>query len=240
MRLNELKDNAGSRKLRVRVGRGIGSGMGKQAGRGGKGQTARSGVRLAGFEGGQMPLHRRLPKRGFNKRNRKVWNEINLGRLQEAVDAGRLDAGKPVDVAALVAAGLARRTLDGVRLLGEGELKAGLKLTVNHATATAKAAVEKAGGSVTLIVKKVLAADEAKRKKICGKEGRSRQAQGCRERGMRGRELLVPNRWPATRGATLAGRLSASHLGGRRGAEEGAAIPALGQGELQWFRPPSN
>ena len=92
MRLNELKDNAGSRKLRVRVGRGIGSGMGKQAGRGGKGQTARSGVRLAGFEGGQMPLHRRLPKRGFNKRDRKVWNEINLGRLQEAVDAGRLDA----------------------------------------------------------------------------------------------------------------------------------------------------
>ena len=170
MRLNELKDNQGSRKLRVRVGRGIGSGMGKQAGRGGKGQTARSGVRLAGFEGGQMPLHRRLPKRGFNKRNRKEWNEINLGRLQEAVDAGRLDAKKPVDLAALVAAGLVRRPLDGVRLLGEGELKAGLKFTVNHATATAKAAIEKAGGSVTLIVKKVLAADEAKRKKTAAKK----------------------------------------------------------------------
>ena len=179
MRLNELKDNAGSRKLRVRVGRGIGSGMGKQAGRGGKGQTARSGVRLAGFEGGQMPLHRRLPKRGFNKRNRKEWNEINLGRLQEAVDAGRLDAGKPVDVAALIAAGLARRALDGVRLLGEGELKAGLKLTVNHATATAKAAVEKAGGSVTLIEKKVLAADEAKRKKSAAKKAASGKPKGA-------------------------------------------------------------
>ena len=173
MRLNELKDNQGSRKLRVRVGRGIGSGMGKQAGRGGKGQTARSGVRLAGFEGGQMPLHRRLPKRGFNKLNRKEWNEINLGRLQEAVDAGRLDAKKPVDVAALIEAGLIRRPLDGVRILGEGELKAGLKLTVNYATATAKAAVEKAGGSLTLIEKKVLAADEAKRKKSAAKKAAS-------------------------------------------------------------------
>jgi large subunit ribosomal protein L15 len=170
MRLNELKDNQGSRKFRLRIGRGIGSGMGKQGGRGGKGQTARSGVRLAGFEGGQMPLHRRLPKRGFNKRNRKEWNEINVGRLQEAVDAGRLDAKKPVDVAALVAAGLARRTLDGVRLLGEGEIKVGLKLTVNHATASAKAAIEKAGGSLTLIVKKVLPADEAKRKKSAAKK----------------------------------------------------------------------
>ncbi len=170
MRLNELKDNPGSRKFRVRVGRGIGSGMGKQAGRGGKGQTARSGVRIGGFEGGQMPLHRRLPKRGFNKRNRKDWNEINVGRLQEAVDAGRLNAKEPIDVAALVAAGLARRPLDGVRLLGEGELKVSLKLTVNHATASAKAAVEKAGGSLTLIEKKVLAADEAKRKKSAAKK----------------------------------------------------------------------
>lgn len=170
MRLNEIRDNPGSRKVRVRIGRGIGSGVGKTGGRGGKGQTARSGVRLGGFEGGQMPLHRRLPKRGFNKFNRKVWNEINLGRLQEAVDAGRLDAKKPVDAAALVAAGLVRRPLDGVRILGEGELKAALSLTVNHATATAKAAVEKAGGSITLIVPKVLAADEAKRKKTAAKK----------------------------------------------------------------------
>src|ERR1700741_5068813 len=170
MRLNELKDTPGSRKTRVRIGRGIGSGMGKMGGRGGKGQTARSGVRLAGFEGGQMPLHRRLPKRGFNKRNRKEWNEVNIGRLQEAIDAGRINAKDPVDVAALVAAGLARRPLDGVRLLGEGELKVSLKLTVNHATASAKAAVEKAGGSVTLIEKKGLAADEAKRKKSAPKK----------------------------------------------------------------------
>jgi large subunit ribosomal protein L15 len=176
MRLNELKDNPGSRKMRVRVGRGIGSGMGKQAGRGGKGQTARSGVRLSGFEGGQMPLHRRLPKRGFNKRNRKEFNEINLGRLQAAVDAKLIDAGKPVDAAALLAAGLIRRTLDGVRLLGEGELKAKLALTVNHASAKAKTAIEQAGGSITLIERKVLAADEAKRKKSAAKKAKTGKA----------------------------------------------------------------
>ena len=170
MRLNEIRDNPGARKVRVRVGRGIGSGIGKTSGRGGKGQTARSGVRIGGFEGGQMPLHRRLPKRGFNKLNRKIWNEINLGRLQEAVDAGRLDAKKPVDVAALVAAGLVRRPLDGVRILGEGELKAALKLTVNHATASAKAAIEKAGGSIALIEVKVLEADVAKSKKSAAKK----------------------------------------------------------------------
>jgi large subunit ribosomal protein L15 len=176
MRLNELKDNPGSRKVRVRVGRGIGSGMGKQAGRGGKGQTARSGVRLGGFEGGQMPLHRRLPKRGFNKRNRKEFNEINLGRLQAAVDAKLIDAQKPIDAAALLAAGLIRRTLDGVRLLGEGELKAKLALTINHASAKAKAAVEEAGGSIALIEKKVLPADEAKRQKTAAKRAKTGKA----------------------------------------------------------------
>src|SRR5918999_6130147 len=124
MKLSDIADNAGSRKKRMRIGRGIGSGIGKTSGRGGKGQTARSGVRLGGFEGGQMPLHRRLPKRGFNKLNRKVWNEVNLGRLQAAIDAGQLDPGKPVDVAALVASGILRRPHDGVRVLGEGELKA--------------------------------------------------------------------------------------------------------------------
>jgi len=173
MRLNELKDNPGSRKMRVRIGRGIGSGMGKTGGRGGKGQTARAGVRLGGFEGGQMPLHRRLPKRGFNKRNRKDFNEINVGGLQAAVEDGRLDAGKPVDVAALVAVGILRRPKDGLRLLGEGELKAALTLTVNHASATAKAAVEKAGGSIKLIEKKVLAADEAKRQKTAAKKAKT-------------------------------------------------------------------
>jgi large subunit ribosomal protein L15 len=176
MRLNELKDNPGSRKMRVRIGRGIGSGMGKMGGRGGKGQTARAGVRLGGFEGGQMPLHRRLPKRGFNKRNPKHFNEINLGRLQAAIDAKIIDASKPVDATALLAAGLIRRALDGVRLLGEGELKAKLALTVNHATASAKTAVEKAGGSITLIEKKVLAADEAKRKKSAAKKAKTGKA----------------------------------------------------------------
>ena len=172
MRLNELKDNPGSRKLRIRIGRGIGSGMGKMGGRGGKGQTARSGVRLGGFEGGQMPLHRRLPKRGFNKRNRKVFNEVPLARLQAAIDANLIDPAKPVDAAVLVAAGVIRRPLDGVRILG-GELKAKLALTVDHATAGAKAAIEGAGGSIALIEKKVLPADEAKRKKSAAKKAKT-------------------------------------------------------------------
>jgi large subunit ribosomal protein L15 len=170
MRLNELKDNPGARKMRVRIGRGIGSGVGKMGGRGGKGQTARSGTSIGGFEGGQMPLHRRLPKRGFNKLNRKEWNEVSPARLQAAVDAGRLDVSAPVDVTALIGAGVLRRRLDGVRLLGGGELKTALKLTVNHATPSAREAVEKAGGSVTLIEKKVLAADEAKRAKTAKKK----------------------------------------------------------------------
>ena len=176
MRLNELKDNPGSRKFRLRIGRGIGSGIGKTGGRGGKGQTARSGVAIGGFEGGQMPLHRRLPKRGFNKLNRKTYNEVNLGRLQKAIDDGRLDAGKPVDVAVLVAAGVVRRPLDGLRVLGEGELKAKLAITANHISATAKSAIEKAGGSVSLIERKVLAADEAKRKKTAAKKAKTTKA----------------------------------------------------------------
>src|SRR3979490_2729278 len=122
MKLSDIADNAGSRKKRMRVGRGIGSGKGKTAGRGGKGQTARSGVRIKGFEGGQMPLHRRLPKRGFrNTPFAKRYNEVNLGRVQAAIDAGKLDAGATVDVAALVKAGVLRREKDGVRLLGVGE-----------------------------------------------------------------------------------------------------------------------
>ncbi len=169
MRLNEIKDNPGARKERVRIGRGIGSGMGKMGGRGGKGQTARSGVRLAGFEGGQMPLHRRLPKRGFNKLNPQHFNEINVGALQAAIDGKTLDASKPIDNAVLVAAGVMRRAKDGLRLLGDGELKARVNVTVNHASASATAAVEKAGGTVTLVAKKVLAADEAKRAKTAAK-----------------------------------------------------------------------
>jgi large subunit ribosomal protein L15 len=170
MRLNEIKDKHGARKERVRVGRGIGSGLGKQGGRGGKGQTARTGVAIGGFEGGQMPLHRRLPKRGFNKWRRKDFNEINVGALQQAIDDKRLDAGKPVDLEALVAAGIIRRAKDGLRLLGSGEIKAKLSLTVDHASGTAKAAIEKAGGSIKLIEKKVLEADEIKRKKTAAKK----------------------------------------------------------------------
>lgn len=165
MRLNGIKDNAGSRKFRTRVGRGIGSGLGKMGGRGGKGQTARTGVALAGFEGGQMPLHRRLPKRGFNAWRPQSFNEINVGALQKAIDDKRVDGGKAIDVASLVASGVFRRAKDGVRLLGEGEITSKVAITVNHASVKAKAAIEKAGGSVTVIPVKVLAADEAKRKK---------------------------------------------------------------------------
>ena len=170
MRLNEIKDKHGSKKERVRIGRGIGSGVGKTGGRGGKGQTARSGVAIGGFEGGQMPLHRRLPKRGFNKWRRKDYNEVNIGALQQAIDDKRLDAGKPVDLDALVAAGIVRRAKDGLRLLGSGEITAKLTLTVDHASGAAKTAIEKAGGSIKLIEKKVLPADEAKRKKSAAKK----------------------------------------------------------------------
>ncbi|HWK33675.1 MAG TPA: 50S ribosomal protein L15 [Hyphomicrobium sp.] len=183
MRLNEIKDKHGARKERVRIGRGIGSGVGKTGGRGGKGQTARSGVAIGGFEGGQMPLHRRLPKRGFNKWNRKDYNEINLGALQKAVDDKRIDAGKPIDVAALVEAGILRRAKDGLRVLGSGEITAKLSLTVDHVSATAKTAIEKAGGSITVIEKKVLPADEAKRQKTAAKKntGTSKKPAGASE-----------------------------------------------------------
>lgn len=150
MRLNELRDNAGAAKLRTRVGRGIGSGKGKTGGRGVKGQKSRSGVAIKGFEGGQMPLHMRLPKRGFNKPNRKAWAEINLGRLQKAIDEGKLDAKAAIDAAALINAGLVRRELDGIRLLAKGELKAKVEITVAGASKAAVAAVEKAGGKVNL------------------------------------------------------------------------------------------
>jgi len=152
MKLHELADRPGARKKRARIGRGIGSGMGKTGGRGGKGQTARSGVRIKGFEGGQMPLHRRLPKRGFrNTSFARKLNEVNLGRVQAAVEAGRLDAGALVDAAALVKAGVLRRAKDGVRLLGAGEIKAKVAFSVWGASKSAVAAVEKAGGSVTIL-----------------------------------------------------------------------------------------
>ena len=151
MKLSDIADNAGSRKKRMRVGRGIGSGKGKTSGRGGKGQTARSGVRIKGFEGGQMPLHRRLPKRGFNNIFRLDFAEINLDRLQEAIDAKLVDAKETVTVELLVKAGVIRRAKDGLRLLGRGELKAKLAIEVHGASKSAVAAVEKAGGTVKIL-----------------------------------------------------------------------------------------
>ncbi len=148
MKLNGIKDNEGSTKARMRVGRGIGSGKGKQAGRGGKGQTARSGVRIKGFEGGQMPLHRRLPKRGFNQPAPLDLNEVNLGRVQSAIDAGKLDASQPITVEALIAAGVVSRARDGVKILGNGELTARAAFEVYGASKSAVAQIEKAGGSV--------------------------------------------------------------------------------------------
>jgi large subunit ribosomal protein L15 len=152
MKLNQIADRPGAKKSRTRIGRGIGSGKGKTGGRGGKGQTARTGVRIKGFEGGQMPLHRRLPKRGFrNTSFQLALNEINVGRIQAAIDSGSLDANSPVDVAALVQAGLVSRARDGVKLLGQGELKAKVDFTVWRASKSAIAAVEKAGGSVKIL-----------------------------------------------------------------------------------------
>src|SRR4051812_24767772 len=146
MKLSDIADNAGSRKKRMRVGRGIGSGKGKTAGRGGKGQTARSGVRIKGFEGGQMPLHRRLPKRGFTNIFKLDFAEINLDRLQEAVDAKLIDAKDTITIESLVKAGVTRRAKDGLRLLGRGELKSKLTIEAHGASKPAIAAVEKGGG----------------------------------------------------------------------------------------------
>jgi large subunit ribosomal protein L15 len=151
MRLNQLRDNPGARKARTRVGRGIGSGLGKTAGRGGKGQTARKGGAKAGFEGGQMPIYRRLPKRGFNKPNKIAYNEVTLKRVQSAIDAKRLDASQPVTQEALLAAGVVDKPRGGVRLVGGGEIRSKAAFEVFYATKGAIAAVEKAGGSVKIL-----------------------------------------------------------------------------------------
>ena len=150
MKLNEIADNPGARKARMRVGRGIGSGKGKTAGRGVKGQKSRTGVAIKGFEGGQMPLYRRIPKRGFRPPNQKAWQVVNLGSLQKAIDDKKLDAAQPIDAAAMQAAGLFKNPSDGVRLLGKGEIKTKIEVKVAGASASAIAAVEKAGGKVEL------------------------------------------------------------------------------------------
>ena len=213
MRLNEIKDKVGSRKERVRIGRGIGSGVGKQGGRGGKGQTARSGVAIGGFEGGQMPLHRRLPKRGFNK-----WQPQGLQRDQHR----RAAAGDRRQAARRLQARGRRRTRccrppapsQGRRApAGRGEIKAKLSLTVDHASASAKAAIEKAGGSIKLIEKKVLPADEAKRKKTAAKK--SKAAKPARSRWL-ARTRNRPSR-SVSRGTDTVSGVAAnglrSHLG---------------------------
>ncbi|MEO6387492.1 MAG: 50S ribosomal protein L15 [Croceibacterium sp.] len=164
MKLNDLRDNQGARKGRMRVGRGIGSGKGKTAGRGQKGQTSRSGVSINGFEGGQMPLHMRLPKRGFNNPFGKDYAEVNLGQIQKLIDDGKLDAKKLIDHAALKEAGVARGGKDGVRLLGKGEIKAKAQFKVDGASKGALAAVEKAGGSVEVIYKKPAGEKAAEKK----------------------------------------------------------------------------
>jgi large subunit ribosomal protein L15 len=151
MKLNGIRDNEGATKNRMRVGRGIGSGKGKTGGRGVKGQKARTGVSIKGFEGGQMPLHRRLPKRGFNKPNARELNEVNLGRIQQAVEAGKLDAAAAITVESLVAAGIVSKPRDGVKILGIGDLTAKLTFQVAGASKSAVAAIEKAGGSVTIL-----------------------------------------------------------------------------------------
>lgn len=170
MKLNELRDNEGARKSKIRVGRGIGSGKGKTGGRGQKGQKSREGVSIAGFEGGQMPLHMRLPKRGFNNIFAKDHAEVNLGAIQKAVDAGKLDASGTIDHAALKAAGLARGGKDGVRLLGKGEFSAKLNFVVAGVSASARQAVEAAGGSVE--VPTIVPAAE----KAAAKKGQARAA----------------------------------------------------------------
>ncbi|MDN3645041.1 50S ribosomal protein L15 [Pontixanthobacter aestiaquae] len=184
MKLNELRDNPGARKVRTRVGRGIGSGKGKTAARGQKGQKSRSGVSIKGFEGGQMPLHMRIPKRGFNNPFGMDYAEVNIGMIQKFIDEKKLDAKKDIDHAALKAAGLAKGGKDGVRLLGKGEIKAKAKLIVHGASKGAVAAVEKAGGSVEVLPKpkhdggqgdkapKGKAFERAAAEKAAGKDGK--------------------------------------------------------------------
>lgn len=177
MRLNEISDNPGARKRRMRIGRGIGSGKGKTGGRGVKGQKSRTGVRIKGFEGGQMPLHRRLPKRGFKKPNQLDFEVVNTGYLQAAIEKGRLDAKKVIDLAQLKAAGLVHGNRDGVRLLAKGELKSKIEIHVHGASKPALEAVEKAGGKVVLPVV-TSTADEAPAKKKTASKAKSAKAEG--------------------------------------------------------------
>ncbi|MFC3711376.1 50S ribosomal protein L15 [Sphingoaurantiacus capsulatus] len=176
MKLNEIRDNQGARKGRVRVGRGIGSGVGKTAGRGQKGQKSRSGVSINGFEGGQMPLHMRIPKRGFNNIFRKDYVVVNLGTLQRALDEKKIDAKATIDAAALVAAGVLTKSRDGVRLLAKGSLTAKLNLKVSGASKSAIEAVEKAGGTVEVIAPRAEKTAETEKTDKAGKTAKAKKA----------------------------------------------------------------
>ena len=182
MKLNELSPREGSVKKRMRVGRGPGSGKGKTAGRGVKGQKARTGVSIAGFEGGQMPLHMRLPKRGFNSLNRKDFAEVNLWRLAQAIEAGKLDGSKPIDAEVLIASGVIRRKKDGVRLLGTGTAPKGLNLTIYSASSGARKAIEDAGGKLTTVIAafdpdaEVAAPTKGKKAEAAAKEAKAEAA----------------------------------------------------------------
>jgi large subunit ribosomal protein L15 len=186
MKLNEIRDNPGARQAPRRIGRGIGSGLGKTSGRGGKGQTARTGVSLNGFEGGQTPIHRRLPKRGFNNvAFARDFQEVNVGALQAAIDGNKIDPSQPITGAGLVSAGIIRRVRDGLRLLGDGELKAAITIEVAGASKPAVAAVEKAGGKVVVLaavreaVLKDSAAKQARRAKRQAKEAPKPKAEAA-------------------------------------------------------------
>ncbi len=174
MRLNEIRDNAGATKNRKRVGRGIGSGTGKTSGAGQKGQKARSGVSLLGFEGGQMPLYRRLPKRGFNNPFSKDFAELTTGKLQKAIDAGKIDAKGKITSVELLAAGAVRKSKDGVRLLNKGELTSKVQLDIAYASKGAIEAVEKAGGSVTVAEKKERVVGKGRRRDRVSAERRAK------------------------------------------------------------------
>ena len=219
MRLNELSDRPGATKPKKRLGRGVGSGLGKTSGHGVKGQKARSGVAIKGFEGGQMPLHRRLPKRGFNNIFARKFNELNLGRIQEAVDSGRLDGKKPITVEALQQAGLIRRAKDGVRLLGNGELKAKLAFEVTGASQSAIKAVEAKGGTVTLksiTGREAPAADKIKADKTAAK----RAAKAAASKG--GKKKAAPD---ADEAAPAEAKAEAAPKGGEPKSDGGEAKP---------------
>jgi large subunit ribosomal protein L15 len=209
MRLNEIRDRDGATRAKKRLGRGIGSGLGKTAGRGTKGQKARSGVAIKGFEGGQMPLHRRLPKRGFNNIFAKKFNELNLGRVQAAVDAGLLNAKQPITVDALKEAGLIRRTKDGVRLLGHGELKSKLAFEVTGASGSAIKAVEAAGGTVTL-------------KSITGRETPAADAIKAKRRAEKREALAAKSKGKGCQGCQGCQGYQGEEWIGRRGRRQGA------------------